>query len=47
MMSGQGIYKWKDGRAYYGGYWNDKKEGYGIYVWADGRAYLGNWNNGK
>lgn len=40
-MHGKGIYKWLDGRMYYGDYVNDKKHGFGVYVWADGRAYVG------
>jgi hypothetical protein len=47
MMHGKGIYKWQDGRMYYGDYLNDKKNGFGVYVWADGRAYLGKWTDGK
>ncbi len=32
-MHGKGLYKWPDGREYYGDYVNNIKEGYGRFKW--------------
>jgi hypothetical protein len=32
-MHGEGIFTWKDGRDYKGGYIADKKEGHGVFNW--------------
>jgi hypothetical protein len=45
-MHGQGIYTWKDGRKYEGGYKMNKKNGYGAYTYSDGSKYQGQWQEG-
>ena len=40
-MHGNGIYTYKDGRKYEGGYFQDKKQGRGIYTWPDGKKFNG------
>jgi len=43
MMSGEGIYKWKDGSEYEGGWSRDERHGYGIQKWPNGKVeYKGN-----
>lgn len=46
-MHGQGVFKWKDGKKYVGGYVQDAREGYGEFTWPDGRVYKGGWQKGK
>lgn len=46
-MSGEGVYRWSDGRQYKGQYKNGLKDGFGEYVWVDGRIYTGEWKDGK
>lgn len=36
MKHGEGVYKWPDGRCYYGKWFFGKKEGNGKYVATDG-----------
>ena len=47
MMNGEGVFEWADGRQYFGGYVNDKKQGVGMFKWADGNKHIGEWLAGK
>ena len=47
MMNGIGLFKWNDGRKYFGEFNNDKRNGFGIYFWNNPlKIYLGFWING-
>eukprot|EP00811_Abedinium_folium_P009353 NODE_18645_length_883_cov_3.629630.p2 GENE.NODE_18645_length_883_cov_3.629630~~NODE_18645_length_883_cov_3.629630.p2 ORF type:complete len:107 (-),score=17.28 NODE_18645_length_883_cov_3.629630:7-327(-) len=45
-MHGVGLFSWRDGRTFHGGYDNDKKHGYGVFSWADGSSCRSSWCNG-
>jgi hypothetical protein len=45
-MHGSGVYTWKDGRRYEGGYSLNKKHGKGTYTYSDGSKYSGEWVEG-
>jgi hypothetical protein len=42
---GYGIYRWADGRVYYGEWKEDKHDGYGYTKYPDGKEYFGPWKN--
>jgi hypothetical protein len=44
---GYGIYRWPDGRVYYGQWKEDKFDGYGYFKDANGIEYYGPWKNSK
>jgi hypothetical protein len=44
-MHGYGIYRWRDGRVYYGEWKENKHDGYGYYKDARGSEYYGPWKN--
>ena len=44
---GYGIFRWPDGRAYYGQWKEDKKDGYGYYSFTDDNEYYGEYKNDK
>ena len=46
-QTGEGVFKWPDGRKYIGYYKDDKKDGYGIFEWPDGQKYKGYQKQGK
>ena len=46
-FDGIGLYKWPDGKIYYGMFSKGKKNGLGKFIWEDGRVYLGFWNDNK
>ena len=42
---GCGIYRWADGRVYYGEHKQFKNEGHGYMRWPNGDFYCGEWKN--
>ena len=47
-MNDLGLFKWNDGRKFFGLYENDIRNGFGIYFWKDPlKIYVGFWENGK
>lgn len=40
-ISGEGTYRWADGKIYKGSWLNNKMHGPGHLVWADGKEYIG------
>jgi hypothetical protein len=47
MFNGTGIFKYKDGNVYEGGFKDNKKDGKGKLLEADGTSYDGEWKDGK
>ena len=46
-MNGIGLFKWDDGRKYFGMFKDDKRHGFGIYFWNNPlKIYMGFWING-
>ena len=47
-MNGLGLFKWNDGRKFFGLFENDIRNGFGIYFWKDSlKIYDGFWENRK
>ena len=46
-MHGSGVYKWSDGRVYYGNWADNQMNGKGVFTWPDGRRYEGEYQNDK
>ena len=46
-MDGFGIYRYKEGDIYEGGFREGKKQGFGRAYFADGDSYVGNYENDK
>ena len=46
-MHGKGVYKWKEGSEYEGGYKNNLRDGKGIFKWKNGVIFEGNFIHGK
>jgi hypothetical protein len=42
---GYGIYRWADGRVYYGEWKKNKSEGHGYMRWPNGDYFCGEWKN--
>ena len=48
MINGIGVFKWNEGKKFFGFYKNDKKNGFGIYNWENPKKiFVGFWINGK
>ena len=43
----KGVYRWKDGRVYSGGWKNNRMEGEGEFKWPDGHYYKGSYKNDR
>ena len=41
------MYKWPDGKEYFGNFYKGKRNGLGKFIWNDGRVFIGFWNDGK
>ena len=47
-MNDLGLFKWNDGRKFFGLFENDIRNGFGIYFQKDPlKIYVGFWENGK
>ena len=42
-IDGEGYYQWANGRAFTGGWKNNKMHGSGMFTWQDGRSYEGDY----
>ena len=47
MRHGYGIYRWPDGREYYGQWKENKKDGYGYHKGSNGVDDYSQWKNSK
>ena len=44
-MHGIGLFQWPDGRIFFGGFNQGKKNGQGTYLWPSGQCYVGEFKN--
>jgi hypothetical protein len=47
MNGSDRVFTWLDGRAYEGGYKDDKKHGWGVFKLPGGKEWRGNWHEGQ